>query len=91
MLYEIKHQKTNATIFSGEYESLIKCAEAAVAGKGNLTDADLMGARLMGANLTGANLMDADLMDANQALDIKAEMEETWLLEVLAAILPKRA
>ena len=43
-----------SVLFSGNFESLAKCVEAAVKSGANLSDANLSGANLSGANLSGA-------------------------------------
>ena len=69
MITEIKHQWTDAVLFSCETESKKLCLEAAVKSRANLVRARLDGAhlvraRLVRANLDGANLVRARLVRA---------------------------
>ena len=51
-------------LFSGEYETLKECLEAAIKSRANLIGADLRSACLRSANLSNANLLYADLRGA---------------------------
>lgn len=65
MIYEIKNRYTREVIYSGEFDSLNACLEAAVKAKINLSKADLSEANLSRANLSEANLSRANLSRAN--------------------------
>ena len=65
MITEIKHQWTDAVLFSCETESKKLCLEAAVKSRANLALAHLDGAHLVRARLEGANLVRAHLEGAN--------------------------
>jgi uncharacterized protein YjbI with pentapeptide repeats len=51
-------------LFEGDFSSLAKCVEAAVAGRANLRSANLRSANLFSADLGSANLRSADLGSA---------------------------
>ena len=55
-MIEIKHRHDGKVLFSGDFESVLKCAEAAVKSGADLGGADLRGADLRGAGLRGAYL-----------------------------------
>ena len=63
--FQIKHNRSDATIFETECESLRECVVAAITAGANLRGADLRGANLRGANLYGADLRGANLDGAD--------------------------
>ena len=63
--FQIKHNRSDATIFETECESLRECVVAAITAGANLRGADLRGANLRGANLYGASLRGANLYGAD--------------------------
>ncbi len=65
MIFQIKHRHTAVLLFEGKFDSLIKCAEAAVIAGADLSGADLSDAHLSGAHLSRANLSDANLSGAD--------------------------
>jgi hypothetical protein len=65
MNIKIKRKTTGEVIFSGDFESIKQCAEAAAKVKTDLSGADLSGADLRGAYLSGAYLRGADLRGAD--------------------------
>ena len=64
-IMQIKHNRSDATIFETECESLRECVVAAITAGANLRGANLRGANLRGANLYGASLRGANLRGAN--------------------------
>jgi hypothetical protein len=62
--FEIKHQGTNAVLYTGGGESLREIVEKAIAAGANLAGANLARANLDGANLDGAYLDGANLAGA---------------------------
>jgi hypothetical protein len=64
-LFEIPNRFTRKILYSGMFESLRFCVEAAVRTKSNLSLADLSGTNLRGTNLSGTNLSEADLRGTN--------------------------
>ena len=63
--FQIKHNRSDATIFETECESLRECVVAAITAGANLRGANLRGANLRGANLYGASLRGANLDGAD--------------------------
>jgi hypothetical protein len=51
VIYEIKNRCTGKVLFSGEFESMKRCVEAAVDANANLRRTDLRGADLLDADL----------------------------------------
>lgn len=88
-LIEITNRITSQVIFSGEYESIQECVEAAIKSGANLSNADLRYANLCyadlsNASLSGANLSNADLSNADlcgcagNMKEIKSLQFELW-------------
>ena len=86
MLVEIRSRWADQVLFSGEYNSLKSCVEAAVKRGADLREADLRGAYLRGANLRGADLRGAYLRGADlseaylRGADLRvADLSEAYL------------
>lgn len=73
---EIKHRWDESILFSGKFESMKTCVEAAVSAGVSLAGANLAGVNLTGANLAGARLADAIFTDAFLA---DANFTDTYL------------
>ena len=69
MNIQIRHRRTHAVLFEGEYGSLKRAVEAAVKAGANLAYADLAHTDLADAYLAGANLSHAYLEDAQNIPD----------------------